>query len=73
MSITEKSTLLENWDLIDRIELVGNHVFFVGKLGVTIIPRLAVTEGNFDEFVAEARRLHADATGTNTPVPLPAR
>jgi hypothetical protein len=52
------------WSGVDRIEEAPGLAFiYVGSMNAYTVPEGRVVEGNFREFVATARRLHADARG----------
>lgn len=73
LSISANATSLYKWDSIQMIAQSDTHAFLtVGTMMAIAIPREAVSEGNFDAFVAEAQRLHQQSKA-RVPVPAMAR
>jgi len=76
LSVTDQTTSLIKWSAIQEIVTTDTHAFFrMGPIQAAVIARDKVEEGNFDAFIAEARRLHQQAIGiaSSNPVPIPAR
>ena len=60
-NVTEART---RWSGVERIEEApGLAIVYVGSLNAYTVPEARVIEGNFREFVATVRRLHANAHG----------
>ena len=70
MTVSDAAITLHKWVALTRVANAGSHAYFVfGEIAGLVIARGRVTEGNFDAFVAEAERLHAESKR----VPLAAR
>ena len=58
---TERSDVAEHsirWEGVNAIQTTPRHAFiFVGAWRAFIVPRASVLEGDFDEFISEARDL----------------
>lgn len=45
------------WKGIERIEVTERYVFiYLSSISAQVVPRFSITEGDFDDFVAELRR-----------------
>jgi hypothetical protein len=63
MARTEVTDASTTWSGVERIEETSGMAFiYVGALSAYAIPEARVLEGNFREFLATIRRLHADAS-----------
>jgi len=70
LTVSPLSTTLYQWRAVQQIIATPQHALFVITPGmVSIVPRETVDAGNFDAFVAEARRLQAQAAGAGAGVP----
>lgn len=72
--IAPVSNSLIQWSAIKEITVTPTHAYITSVPAPAIsIPRAQVGNSDFDAFFAEAQRLHAQATGNKTAIPLPAR
>lgn len=62
LSISRHATSLYRWEAFGAVSVTDTHAFLtMGTMMALVIARDTVKEGNFDAFVAEARRLHRQA------------
>ncbi len=63
LSVSVNATALYRWELFGSVSATDTHAFLtLGTVTALVIPRDTLAEGNWDAFVAEARRLHLQAT-----------